>query len=90
MTAVISSPACWKLAFLSRALKPDEVDRLLNSFTPDFRSPKRSYAIVRCALDLGLRSCEIAQLMLNDIDWRAGTVVLKGSKSRRQDMLLLT
>lgn len=89
LTAVISSPAYWKLASLPRALKPDEVERLLNSFTPELRSPKRSYAIVRCALDLGLRSCEIAHLMLNDIDWRAGTVVLKGTKSRRQDILPL-
>lgn len=89
LTAVISSPAHWKLASLPRALKPDEVEHLLNSFTADLRSPKRGYAIVRCALDLGLRSCEIAHLMLNDIDWRAGTVVLKGTKSRRQDLLPL-
>lgn len=89
LTAVISSPAHWKLASLPRALKSDEVERLLNSFTADLRSPKRGYAIVRCALDLGLRSCEIAHLMLNDIDWRAGTVVLNGTKSRRQDILPL-
>lgn len=89
LTGVISSPACWKLASLPRALTSGEVERLLNSFTPDLRSPKRGYAIVRCALDLGLRSCEIAHLTLGDIDWRAGTVVLKGTKSRRQDILPL-
>lgn len=89
LTAVISSPAHWKLASLPRALKSDEVEHLLNSFTADLRSSKRGYAIVRCALDLGLRSCEIAHLMLNDIDWRGGTVVLKGTKSRRQDILPL-
>ena len=27
--------------------------------------------MVRCALDLGLRSSEVAQLRLTDIDWRA-------------------
>jgi site-specific recombinase XerD len=62
---------------LPRALKPDEVERLLNSFTADLRSPKRGFAIVRCALDMGLRSCEIAHLMLTDIDWRAGTVTFE-------------
>jgi integrase len=76
-------------ASLPRALNANEVERLLNSFTPDLRSPKRGYAITRCALDLGLRSCEIAHLMLNDIDWQAGTIVLKGTKSRRQDILPL-
>lgn len=89
LTAVISSPVHWKLASLPRALKPEEVERLLNSFTDELRWPKRGYAMVRCALDMGLRSCEIAQLMLDDIDWRAGTVTLRGTKSLRQDVLPL-
>ena len=80
LTAVISSPVHWKLASLPRALKPDEVERLLSSF-PDGRWPKRGYAIVRCALDMGLRAGEIAHLMISDIDWRAGTVTLRGTKS---------
>jgi integrase len=81
LTAVISSPVHWKLATLPRALKPDETERLLNSFTGDLRWPKRSYAIVRCALDMGLRCCEIAHLQIGDIDWRDGTVTLRGTKS---------
>jgi site-specific recombinase XerD len=89
LTPVISSPVHWRLATLPRALKPDEVERLLNSFTPDLSSPRRGYAVVRCALDMGLRSCEIAHLMLSNIDWRAGTVTLKGTKSLRQDVLPL-
>ncbi len=89
LRAVISSPVHWKLASLPRALKPDEVERLLNGFTSACRWPKRSYAIGRCALDLGLRAGEIAHLMIRDIDWRAGTVTLKGTKSLRQDVLPL-
>jgi integrase len=45
--------------------------------------------MVRCALDLGLRSGEIAQLNLDDIDWRAGTITLRRTKSRREDVLPL-
>lgn len=89
LTAVILNPVHWKLASLPRALTPDEIERLLNSFTAECRWPKRGYAIIRCALDLGLRSCEIAHLMISDIDWRAGTVTLKGTKSLRQDILPL-
>ncbi|MFZ1682488.1 MAG: site-specific integrase [Candidatus Zixiibacteriota bacterium] len=89
LTAVISNPVHWKLASLPRALKFDEVARLLNSFTPDHRWPKRGYAIVRCALDMGLRAGEIARLMISDIDWRSGTVTLRGTKSLRQDVLPL-
>lgn len=89
LTAVISNPVHWKLASLPRALKPEEVERLLNYFMAARRWPKRGYAIVRCALDLGLRSGEIAHLMLDDIDWRVGTVIIRGTKSLRQDIMPL-
>lgn len=89
LTAVILNPVHWKLASLPRALKPDEIECLLNSFTDDLRWPKRGYAIIRCALDMGLRSCEIASLKISDIDWRAGIVTLRGTKSLRQDVLPL-
>ncbi len=89
LSAVISNPVHWKLASLPRALKSDEIERLLNSFTGDGRRPKRGYAIVRCALDMGLRAGEIAHLMISDINWRSGTVMLRGTKSLRQDILPL-
>lgn len=89
LTAVITNPVHWKLAPLPRALKPDEADRLLKSFTTVRRSPKRSYAIIRCALDMGLRSGEIARLMISDVDWHVGTVMLRGTKSLRHDILPL-
>ena len=88
LSAAISSPVQWKLASLPRALKPDEVQRLLTAL-PYGRKPRRGYAIVRCALDMGLRAGEIANLSIDDIDWREGTVTLKGTKSRRQDILPL-
>jgi integrase len=89
LTAVIASPAHWTLATLPKTLTEDEATQLLSSFSEAQRSPKRGYAIVRCGLDLGLRAGEIAALMISDIDWRAGTVTLRGTKSLRQDMLPL-
>lgn len=89
LLGVISSPAHWNLASLPQALKPDEVARLLASFNASLPSPKRGYAIVRCALDLGLRRGEIAKLQLIDIDWRNGTVTIKRTKALRQDTLPL-
>ncbi len=41
------------------------------------------------ALDLGLLSGEIAQLNLDDIDWRASTLTLRHTKSGREDSLPL-
>ena len=88
LSAAISSPVQWKLSSLPRAFKPDEVQQLLAAL-PYGRKPRRGYAIVRCSLDMGLRAGEIANLSIDDIDWRVGTVTLKGTKSRRQDILPL-
>jgi integrase len=89
LLGVISAPAHWRLASLPRALRPDEVRRLLASFDSSVPSPLRGYAIVRCALDLGLRSGEVTNLQLADIDWQAGTITLKHTKSLRTDVLPL-
>jgi integrase len=89
LTAVIASPAHWTLASLPKALTREEVGRLLEACQALPRWPKRGYALARCALDLGLRAGEIAQLMISDIDWQAGTLTLRATKSRRQDMLPL-
>ncbi|MEA3275330.1 MAG: site-specific integrase [Pseudomonadota bacterium] len=89
LLGVIASPAHWSLASLPRSLTDEEIERLLASFTPDLPSPRRGYAMVRCALDLGLRSSEIAKLALTDIDWQAGTLRLRRTKSRREDILPL-
>lgn len=89
LQAVIVSPPNWSLATLPRGLTHDQVDRLLKSFTGDVPSPRRGLAIIRLALDLGLRSIEINHLHLADIDWRLGTITLKRTKARRQDVLPL-
>jgi integrase len=89
LLGVISSPVHWRLASLPHALTPAEVARLLKSFNSTVPSPKRGYAIVRCMVDMGLRSGEVADLELTDIDWLNGTVTLYRTKSRRQDILPL-
>jgi integrase len=45
---------------LPKTLTPEEVEQLVNSLGKPGRSLRRTDAIVRCALDLGLRSGEIA------------------------------
>jgi len=89
LAVAIANPVHWRLATLPRALSVEDADRLLNAAGEARRTPKRAYAIVRLALDLGLRSGEIAHLNLTDIDWQAGTLILRGTKSYRQDVLPL-
>ena len=89
LIGVIASPARWSLASLPRALTAAEVQRLMAHCVQTRSHQRRLLAMVRLALDLGLRAGEIARLDLTDIDWRAGTVKLKHTKSRRQDILPL-
>jgi integrase/recombinase XerD len=49
---------------------------------------RRDYAVIITLLRLGLRRAEVAGLCLDDIDWRAGEVVVRG-KGGRQDRLPL-
>jgi len=89
LLGVLTYPANWQLASLPKALSSDEVKRLLAALGDPCRSSRRDDAIVRCALDLGLRGGEVAKLGLDDIDWRAGTVTLRRTKSCREDVLPL-
>ena len=89
LIGVVSYPANWQLASLPKALCSTEVERLVDSLGWAGPSARRTDAMVRCALDLGLRCGEIAKLALDDIDWRAGTVTLRRTKSRREDVLPL-
>ena len=89
LIGVVNFPANWQLASLPKALSDEEVKCLLKSLGGCYPSARRSDAIVRCAIDLGLRSIEIAKLGLDDIDWHAGTLTLRGTKGRREQVLPL-
>jgi integrase/recombinase XerC len=89
LVSVLSYPANWQHASLPKSLADEEIERLLTSLDWPAPAMRRSSAIVRCAVDLGLRSGEIATLRLDDIDWRAGTVRLRKTKGRREHLLPL-
>lgn len=89
LIGAVSYPANWSLSSLPKTLTAEEVEQLVGSLGQPGRSMRRADAIVRCALDLGLRSGEVARLSLNDIDWRAGTITLRRTKGRREDVLPL-
>jgi site-specific recombinase XerD len=89
LIGVTSFPANWQQASLPKTMTKNEVERLLGALTHDGPAALRTAAIVHCALGLGLRSSEIAYLGLDDIDWSAATITLRGTKGRREDVLPL-
>jgi len=89
LLAAIPKVANWRLAALPEVPPEAEVERLLQSFDQSVPSTKRGYAMVRCLVDLGLRSSEVVDLQLDNIDWREGVIRLAKAKSRRADILPL-
>ncbi|WP_144159438.1 tyrosine-type recombinase/integrase [Paraburkholderia sp. BCC1885] len=89
LISAIARPPNWRLAPLPQTLTAAETTRLLGAFGPGVASARRGYAMVRCLVDLGLRSSEVVDLSLDDIDWKSGTVRLCRNKSRRVDILPL-
>lgn len=89
LIGVTCFPANWQQATLPKSLSNSEVQRLLDALVHDGSSALRTAAIVHCALDLGLRSSEVAHLGLDDIDWSSATITLRGTKGRREDVMPL-
>lgn len=88
LAGAVPSAACWSGAALPRALAPGQVARLLASCDRRRATGVRDYAILVVLSRLGLRAAEIAALRLDDIDWRAGEVVVRG-KGRTEERLPL-
>jgi integrase/recombinase XerD len=74
---------------LPRGLDPAVVKALLASCDRRRTVGRRDYAILLSLLRLGLRAGEIAAITLDDIDWRAGELLVHNGKGRRQERLPL-
>ena len=86
----VPRPSPWGRKELPQALTCDELNELFRSFDLPFKSKRRGYAIVRCLADIGLRSSEVVNLSLDDIDWEAGTLRVVLGKARRSNVMPLT
>jgi integrase/recombinase XerD len=88
LVGAVPSAASWRLSGLPRALEPDQVRRLLASCDRATGNGRRDFAILVLLVRLGLRAGEVAGLGLDDVDWRAGELVVVG-KGRRAERLPL-
>jgi site-specific recombinase XerD len=67
-------------------LEPAAVKKLLASCDRRTLVGRRDHAILVLLSRLGLRAGEVAAITLDDIDWRAGLLLVRG-KGGREDML---
>jgi integrase/recombinase XerD len=96
LAGLIEAPLVWAVPSvadlrdrtLPRGLEPAAVRKLLASCDRRTLVGRRDYAILLLLARLGLRAGEVAAIQLEDVDWRAGELLVRG-KGGRQDVLPL-
>jgi hypothetical protein len=70
LEAAIPAVAGWRLSTLPHCLSDEQLARVLASLDASRPCGRRDRAIVVCLASLGLRPGELANLRLEDVDWR--------------------
>lgn len=78
----------WRQSTVPKYLTMEEVQRVLGACNRRTPSGRRDYAILLLLARLGLRAGEVVSLQLDDIDWRAGEILVRGKGLRRDRMPL--
>ena len=79
----VPRPRQYRHVNLPDVLGSTEVERILAEVDQSTALGRRDYAILLLAARYGLRPCDIRQLALDDINWRAGRIDLRQLKTGR-------
>jgi site-specific recombinase XerD len=84
----IPGVAGWRETTIPATMPQADIEALLASCDPAMLDGARNRAMLMLLARLGVRSIEIARLRLDDLDWRAGDLLVRG-KAGRDDRLPL-
>jgi integrase/recombinase XerD len=83
LAACVPSVASWSLSTLPKSLPPAQVEQVLDSIRQCSTAVgRRDHAILLLLARLGLRGGEVANLVLEDIDWENSRVTVRGKGDR--------
>ena len=89
LTSSVPTIPHWKVTVLPKTLKVHEIESLLRSCDQTTMVGKRDYAVLCLLARLGLRAGEVVAMILDDIDWRAGELTVRGKGRTRERLPLL-
>ena len=78
LASFVPSVAGWRQRSLPKALDARQVREVLARLDRRTAVGRRDYAVLLLMLRLGLRACEVAALTLDDVDWAAGEILIRG------------
>ena len=88
LAAAIPVVADWFMSSIPKALAPEQVESALNRCNRQSAIGRRDYAILLLLARLGLRAGEVASLTLDDIDWEASRIKVRGKADHRSELPL--
>ena len=89
LTSSVPTIPHWKVTVIPKTLKVHEIESLLRSCDQTTMVGKRDYAVLCLLARLGLRAGEVVAMILDDIDWRAGELTVRGKGRTRERLPLL-
>ena len=78
----------WRLSSLPRYLEASDLDRVVASCDQSTRHGLRDRAVLLLLARLGLRAGDVVGMTLDDVDWKRGTLRVRG-KGRQEALLPL-
>ncbi len=88
LASAVPKVASWRLATLPKALDAGMVKMLLSSCDRRTTYGRRDFAVLTVLVRLGLRSGEVTALRLEDIDWHAGVLLIRGKGPKLEQLPL--
>ena len=88
LAATIPTVANWSLAALPKFITAEEVTAILDTCNRQTAVGRRDYAVLLLLARLGLRACEVTEMMLDDVEWDVGEILVRG-KGGREDRVPL-
>jgi site-specific recombinase XerD len=90
LAACVPTVADWRLSSVPKFLAEEEIQRLLDACDRSTSTGRRDYALLLLLARLGLRAGEVVALTIDDIDWRAGEMMIRGKGLFHDRLPLLT
>ena len=90
LVGAVPAAASWRRRLPSRALPARQVAQLLGACDEHTVVGRRDRAVLLLMARLALRAGEVAAVRLEDIDWRAGEILVRGKADRWERLPLPT
>ena len=80
LSASVQGPRTYALSGIPRSIRVEDVERMLGLVERRSVVGRRDYAMLLLLVVYGLRAREVAALTLDDLDWRAAVLHVRGRK----------